>query len=144
MSNVADEEALNRTYASRATDIFKEASRSINEFIADGREDFQTLAAIIVECRRALSVTQNAPIQEAIDLGLVKSAADLLGKNIAPHLQFEIIWIMTNVASGTTEQARKVVGSGAMPWVLKVLKTGKNLNGEPCDLQVLEQCMSVY
>lgn len=45
-------------------------------------------------------------------------------------LQFEVAWVLTNIASGTTEQTQNVVKHGAIPKLVKLLKSESSIVAE--------------
>lgn len=74
-----------------------------------------------VRCvRKILSIEQNPPIQQVIDAGLVPKMAEFLhSKN--PKLQFESLWVLTNIASGTRAQTQSVIDSGSIPSLIRLI-----------------------
>jgi len=76
-----------------------------------------------VRCvRKILSLEQNPPIQQVIDAGLVPKMAEFLhSKN--PKLQFESLWVLTNIASGTQAQTKSIIESGSIPSLIKLINS---------------------
>jgi hypothetical protein len=54
------------------------------------------------------------PIKQIIDCGVIPRFVELMQRDDCPKLQFEATWAMTNIASGSSEQTRVVVESGAV------------------------------
>lgn len=89
-------------------------------------------------------VERNPPITDVIRAGVIPRFVQLLaGASVdqsasssedLTKLQFESAWVLTNVASGTSEQTRTVVESGAVPIFIDLL------NSNP-DVDLKEQCI---
>jgi len=63
------------------------------------------------------------PISAVIEAGGVADAVRHMTDTGRPRLQFEALWIVTNVASGSTEQTQAVVDAGAVPVLVRLLSS---------------------
>lgn len=86
---------------------------------ADAGQQFQATQHF----RKILSIEQNPPIQEVIQLGVVPRFVIFLQDITRPDLQFEAAWVLTNIASGNAEQTRFVVEQGALPIFVQLLQS---------------------
>lgn len=73
-----------------------------------------------------LSKERNPPIESVINAGILPHFIRLLN-DTEEEMQFEAAWVLTNVASGNSEQTMAVVRAGAIEPFVKLL-TSTNTN----------------
>jgi len=78
-------------------------------------KDARTQLDATVIIRKLLSLERDPPITAAVELGIVPIMIEFLKRKEHPQLQFEAAWVLTNIASGTSEHTRAVLESGAVP-----------------------------
>lgn len=71
--------------------------------------------------RKILSREPQPPIDEVISSGVMPRLAELLKRNDCATLQFEVAWVLTNVASGNSRQTKTIVETGAAKTFIKLL-----------------------
>jgi hypothetical protein len=87
-------------------------------------------------CYVNLSSERSPPIQHVIISGVVSRLIQLLQTN-NPKLVFEAAWVLTNIASGNSEQTRYLVEQGAVPAFIGLLI-------HTADEDLKEQVLHVY
>ena len=74
----------------------------------------------LVGIRKLLSLQENSPIQELIDTGIIPELINLL--EISPYeFKYEALWCLTNIATGTTDQANIIIVKGGLPKIISLL-----------------------
>eukprot|EP00656_Telonema_subtile_P010451 TRINITY_DN1503_c0_g3_i2.p1 TRINITY_DN1503_c0_g3~~TRINITY_DN1503_c0_g3_i2.p1 ORF type:complete len:700 (-),score=209.77 TRINITY_DN1503_c0_g3_i2:833-2932(-) len=74
----------------------------------------------IRQVRKLLSIDVNPPIQEVVDSGVVPQLIRFLDH---PSLQFELLWVLTNIASGTTEHVALLLQHDLVPRLVRLLSS---------------------
>lgn len=78
------------------------------------------------EIRKLLSVQKNPPIEEVIKAGMVPIFIDFLKNEKEKQLQFEAAWVLTNVASGNSDQTKTIVEGGGINVFITLLDSQVN------------------
>jgi hypothetical protein len=84
------------------------------------REDHKILFGM-VGMRKLLSFVNNPPIQNVIDANLLPILLGLSSRKDIPRLQFEVLWCLTNIASGQSEHVQALIDKGAIPIFISLL-----------------------
>ena len=83
--------------------------------------DLDAQLVVTQKLRKILSVQDNPPIAEVVAAGVTHKFVEFLGMHAKPDLQFESAWVLTNIASGTSDQTEHVVDAGALPACIRLL-----------------------
>lgn len=86
------------------------------------KEDHKILFGV-VGLRKLLSLIENPPIQSVIDANLLPILISLMGRSDLPRLQFEVLWCLTNIASGKAEHVQALIDKGAIPIFISMLSS---------------------
>jgi hypothetical protein len=74
------------------------------------------------------SIEIGSPIQEIIDAGIVPTIIQLIEIKGIPQVQYEAIWCITNIATGTQDQVQCLVDKGVIPKLINLMQTeGDNI-----------------
>lgn len=82
------------------------------------------------DCRAKLSIDVNPPIQDIIASGIVPRFIELLDRDfyakygdsvLSAKCRLEAAWVITNIASGNSDQTQYVVKVGAVPLLAKMI-----------------------
>jgi len=108
--------------------VLRSASRACRAAIRDtvsalSSDDQSEALAAASLIRRALSVERNPPIDKVINAGAVPPLIALLKLSSNPKLQYEAAWALSNIAAGTSAQARHVADHGAVPAFVHLLQS---------------------
>lgn len=117
---IDDEESANiRSELSDYNQQFPVTKEMVEGLMQD--ENLQLLIDNAQKVRKILSKEPQPPIDEVIQSGIIPRFAELLERNDCAILQFEVAWVLTNVASGSSQQTKTIVDSGAAKTFIKLL-----------------------
>lgn len=114
---------------------FEEKGSSGNDFPEDNLNfknqlitlDFEKKLSVVIKIRKLLSIEKNPPIQEILESNVLSTLIKYMEEEKDIQIKFEIAWIFTNIASGTSEQTYQLVKFGAIPVLIKFIQ-GNNEN----------------
>ncbi|KAK8473717.1 hypothetical protein PHAVU_001G224500 [Phaseolus vulgaris] len=66
---------------------------------------------------------QAPPVDEVVKNGILPRFVELLSRDDAPQLQIEVLWILSNFASGTSQHKSAVVELGVIPILVNLLSS---------------------
>ena len=101
-------------------------SSTLNDIILklnNANDNKEELFSAVQSIRKILSQERNPIIDDVIKANLVPNLVKYLDCFDHPALQFEAAWALTNIASGTSMQTRKVVEYGAILSFIKLLSS---------------------
>ncbi|KAE9547817.1 hypothetical protein FO519_008970 [Halicephalobus sp. NKZ332] len=97
--------------------------RQLHQIVAQAQNpDLETQILALTQVRKLLSTEENPPINDVIKSGVLPILVEYL-RSSNSSLQLEAAWALTNIASGTSEQAQAVVQAGAVPYLLDLLQS---------------------
>lgn len=119
-NDMADEDSgIIRTDGADMNQQFQVTREMIEGLMQD--ENLQLLIENAQKVRKILSKEPQPPIDEVIQSGVIPRLAELLKRNDCAILQFEVAWVLTNVASGSSQQTKTIVDSGAAKTFIQLL-----------------------
>ncbi|KAJ5075956.1 importin alpha [Anaeramoeba ignava] len=77
----------------------------------------------LIKIRKIVSVEENPPIQQIIDTGIIPDLIKILSHEKNVKILFEAAWILTNIASGNSNQTKTVTKAGAIPLFVRLLES---------------------
>eukprot|EP00435_Cladocopium_sp_Y103_P000696 s640_g1.t1 len=76
--------------------------------------------------RKLLSIERDPPIAKILDSGVAPRFLELAQWMESPKLQFEALWAICNIVSGTQEQTQTMVNLDVVPIVTRILQESDN------------------
>ena len=86
------------------------------------QENDYIILLAMVGFRKMVSFPKNAPMQSIIDANMLPHFLSLLSRSDLPRLQFEVLWTLTNIASGKEEYVQALLDKGAAQIFIALLK----------------------
>ncbi|KAL9644072.1 hypothetical protein ABK040_005539 [Willaertia magna] len=77
----------------------------------------------VTKVRKLLSIEKNPPIDAVLQSGILPKLVEFLSLSDYPPLQFESVWAITNIASGSSEHTQTVVKCGVVPILIQLLQS---------------------
>ena len=77
----------------------------------------------VKQFREMLSRKEQPPIKQVIDCGVIPRFIQLARNESYPHMQFEALWALLNVASGPAECTAHIIRNGSHNVFIDLLKS---------------------
>lgn len=78
---------------------------------------------MLICIRKTLCIQPNPPISKVIELGILPRLVEILQKNDDSKLQYEVAWVLSNIASGNLAETSSVIDSGAVPILVGLIES---------------------
>jgi hypothetical protein len=78
---------------------------------------------LVQNIRQLVSVSNNPLIDELLDCGVLPILIESLKCDDNHQMQLEASWALTNIASGNSQQTKRVVEAGAVPFLMKLVES---------------------
>jgi hypothetical protein len=99
----------------------KPHASDLDNYVAQFKnEDIQQQYIGLVGIRKILSLANEPPVQEVVDRGLVYDFIKYLEHNL-PEFQFEALWCLTNIASGTSDHTNSIINKGGIQKIITLI-----------------------
>ncbi|ORZ17058.1 armadillo-type protein [Absidia repens] len=100
-----------------------ELHKQMEDFVkAINTNDVEQQYTAFTYLRKLISMEENSLIQQVIDADIVLKVVEAL-ESTHELLQYESLWIIINVASGSSTQTEVVIQAGAIPVLVKILSS---------------------
>ncbi|KAJ5067889.1 importin alpha [Anaeramoeba ignava] len=83
--------------------------------------------------RKLLSIPENPPFEQVIQTGIIKELITIID-NSNEDIQFEIVWIICNISSGTIQQTQYLIDNNIENLLIKYLKSPNKKIRKLCSL----------
>ena len=112
--------------------------QSAAQDLRNSHASYDQLVQAAKRLRSELAKQKAAPVQAVVDTGVVPRVMELLkvcsstsssGDSNTQQLLSELTWILTNIASGTTEHAQLLVDCGVLPILCNILSQSEHSDG---------------
>uniref|UniRef100_A0A672JET9 Importin subunit alpha n=1 Tax=Salarias fasciatus TaxID=181472 RepID=A0A672JET9_SALFA len=102
---------------------FQISCTSLEDIVRDVNSD--SIPSQIRGCQaaRKLLSERDSSINEIINAGLLSCFVAFLSMDDEPTLQFEAVWVLTNITSGTSWHTKRVMDHGAVPAFISLLSS---------------------
>ena len=94
--------------------------------------DFEKRLSTVIKIRKILSIEKNPPIHEILDSNILPILIQFIQEEKEVQLKFEIAWIITNIASGTSEQTIELIKFGAIPILIQLIQENNGNLSSQC------------
>ncbi|XP_066978189.1 uncharacterized protein [Macrobrachium rosenbergii] len=87
-----------------------------------GHDDLDVRLKATIKARQKLSLYETPEVTGFMEAGIINPAVESLQINNT-DLQYEALWVLTNIASGKSEDTKEVVDRGSVPLIVGLLNS---------------------